>query len=286
MSLRSADLARTSGVVLLVALVATASGCDPVRAATRMRELRVCADPNNLPFSNQRQEGFENKIAQLVANDLNAKLTYVWSAQRRGFTRNTLNAHKCDLFVGIPASFERVSATIPYYRSSYVFVTRRDRGLELASFDDPRLRKLQIGVQLIGDDGTNTPPAHALSNRNIVRNVHGYSVYGDYRTPNPPARIIHAVASGDVDVAVAWGPLAGYFAQREQAPLDIRPVSPQIDLPFLPFVFDISMGVRRENSGLKQQLNEIITRRREEIDAILRDYGVPRVDVVSTESAS
>jgi mxaJ protein len=251
-----------------------------------MRELRVCADPNNLPFSNQREEGFENKIARLVARDLNAKLTYVWSAQRRGFTRNTLNAHKCDLFVGIPSSFERVSATIPYYRSTYVFVTRRDRGLKLASFDDPQLRKLQIGVQLIGDDGINTPPAHALTKRNMIQNVHGFSVYGDYRAPNPPARIIDAVANRDVDVAVAWGPLAGYFAQRERVPLDIRPVSPQIDLPFLPFVFDISMGVRRENSGLKEQLNAIITRRRTEIDAILQQYGVPRLDVGPTGSAS
>src|SRR3954470_20215794 len=134
----------------LAALAALA--CGPARAATTMRELRVCADPNNLPFSNQREEGFENRLAELVAKDLNAKLTYVWSAQRRGFTRNTLNAHKCDLVVGIPSSFERVSATIPYYRSTYVFVTRHDRGLKVASFDDPLLRKLQIGVQLIGDD--------------------------------------------------------------------------------------------------------------------------------------
>ena len=251
-----------------------------------MRNLRVCADPNNLPFSNQSEQGFENKIARLVAGDLNAKLTYVWSAQRRGFTRNTLNAHKCDLVIGVPSSFERVSATVPYYRSSYVFVTRHDRGLKVASFDDPQLRKLQIGVQLIGDDGINTPPAHALSKRHMIQNVHGFSVYGDYRAPNPPARIVDAVANGDVDVAVAWGPLAGYFAKREPVALDISPVSPQIDLPFLPFVFDISMGVRRENSGLRDQLNRIIARRRPEIDAILREYGVPRVDVASPGTVS
>ena len=286
MSLRFPEMAHAVRQFLPVTLVLFASSCGPARAATTMRELRVCADPNNLPFSNERQEGFENKIAQLVARDLNAKLTYVWSAQRRGFTRNTLTAHKCDMFVGIPSSFERVSATVPYYRSTYVFVTRRDRGISLASFDDPQLRKLRIGVQLIGDDGINTPPAHALTKRNMIQNVRGYSVYGDYRTPNPPARIIDAVAHGDVDVAVAWGPLAGYFAQREPVPLDIRPVSPQIDLPFLPFVFDISMGVRRENAGLKEQLNKIIARRRKEIDAILELYGVPRVDVASAGAAS
>jgi mxaJ protein len=286
MCLRSPEASWSLRLALVVALAGIVGGCDHARAATTMRDLRVCADPNNLPFSNQREEGFENRIAKLVARDLNAKLTYVWSAQRRGFTRNTLNAHKCDLFVGIPSSFERVSATVPYYRSSYVFVTRRDRGIELASFDDPQLRKLQIGVQLIGDDGINTPPAHALTKRHMVQNVHGFSVYGDYRTPNPPARIIDAVANGDIDVAVAWGPLAGYFAQRERVPLDIRPVSPQIDLPFLPFVFDISMGVRRENSGLRDQLNQIITRRRKEIDAILEEFKVPRVDLAPTEAAS
>lgn len=286
MYLRFPDLVRTSRVGAVVAFLTLLTACGPASAATTMRDLRVCADPNNLPFSNQREEGFENKIARLVARDLNAKLTYVWSAQRRGFTRNTLNAHKCDLFVGIPSSFDRVSATIPYYRSTYVFVTRRDRGLRLASFDDPQLKSLRIGVQLIGDDGINSPPAHALSRRHIIDNVHGFSVYGDYRAPNPPARIIDAVAKEDVDVAIAWGPLAGYFAQREPVQLDIRPVSPQIDLPFLPFVFDMSMGVRRENSGLKEQLNGIITRRRPEIDAILREYGVPRVDAPSAGSST
>jgi mxaJ protein len=158
--------------------------------------------------------------------------------------------------------------------------------LKIASFDDPQLRRLHIGVQLIGDDGTNTPPAHALSNRGIIKNVKGYTVYADYRQPNPPARIIDAVASGEVDVAVAWGPLAGYFAKRESVALDLTPVIPQIDLPFLPFVFDISMGVRRGNDALRQELNGIIERRRAEIDRILAEYGVPRVDVALTGSST
>jgi mxaJ protein len=167
-----------------------------------------------------------------------------------------------------------------------VFVTRRDRHLEIASFDDPILKRLTIGVQMIGDDFTNTPPAHALSQRHIVSNVRGYSVYGDYRQPNPPARIIDAVARGDVDVAVAWGPLAGYFAQHQSVPLDITPVSPQIDLPFLPFVYDISMGVRRGDNAFRDRLNTIIAQRRVEIDEILKQYGVPRVDVASQEPSA
>jgi mxaJ protein len=268
------------------AIVAILTACGPARAATNVRQLRVCADPNNLPFSNQRQEGFENRIAELVARDLNAKLTYVWWAQRRGFVRNTLNENQCDLLIGVPSSFERARTTTPYYRSTYVFVTRTDRHLKIASFDDPQLRRLRIGVQLIGDDATNTPPAHALSKRNIISNVRGYSVYGDYRQPNPPARVIDAVARGDVDISIAWGPLAGYFAQREPVRLDVTPVSPQIDLPFLPFVFDISMGVRRGNDTLRDELNGVIARRRSEIDRILSEYGVPRLDIGSEEPAS
>src|SRR4051812_34469989 len=261
----------------LAALAALA--CGPARAATTMRELRVCADPNNLPFSNERQQGFENRIAELVARDLKAKLSYVWYAQRRGFARNTLAAKKCDVFIGVPSSLERVTTTVPYYRSTYVFATRRDSDIKLASFDDPALRKLRIGVQMIGDDFNNTPPAHALAVRHIIQNVKGYSVYGDYNQPNPPARIIDAVANRDIDVAIAWGPLAGYFARHEPVAIDITPVSPQIDLPFLPFVFDISMGVRRGHDSLRDQLNVIITRRKSEIDRILDDYGVPRLSV-------
>jgi mxaJ protein len=256
------------------------TSCGPARAAVTQRELKVCADPNNLPFSNEQQQGFENKIAELIARDMNAKLRYAWSAQRRGFVRNTLNARQCDVLIGVPSSFDRASTTTRYYRSTYVFVTRHDRHIHVASFDDPVLKRLRIGVQMVGDDFTNTPPAHALSKRNIIRNVRGYSVYGDYRQPNPPARIIDAVARKDVDVAVAWGPLAGFFASREPAALDITPVSPQIDLPFLPFVFDISMAVRRGDNTLRDELNAVIARRKPEIDRILADYGVPRLDTV------
>jgi mxaJ protein len=130
---------------------------------------------------------------------------------------------------------------------------------------------------MIGDDFANTPPAHALTNRHIIQNVKGYTVYGDYAQANPPARIIEAVAKGDVDVAIVWGPLAGYFAKRQKVPLEIVPVSPEIDLPYLPFVFDISMGVRRGDDAFKEELEQILARRRAEIESILDDYGVPRI---------
>ena len=167
--------------------------------------------------------------------------------------------------------------TAPYYRSSYVFVYRRDRGLAVRSFDDPVLRRLRIGVQMIGNDYANSPPAHALSRRRIVDNVVGFTVYGDYARPDPPARIVEAVARGEVDLAVVWGPLAGYFARRAAVPLEVVPVSPPIDPPSLPFVYDISMGVRRGDDALRARLDDVLARRRGEIEAILDSYGVPRV---------
>jgi mxaJ protein len=239
--------------------------------------LRVCADPNNLPFSDSTGAGFENQLATLVAGEMHASVAYTWWAQRRGFVRNTLNARECDVVMGVPASFELTAVTRPYYRSSYVFVSRRDRRLGIRSLDDPALKRLTVGVQLVGDDYANTPPAHALARRGIVQNVRGYQVQGDYRLPSPPARIVDAVANGDVDIAVAWGPLAGYFASRERVPLDIVPVSPEMDPPALPFVFDISMGVRRADRPLRDTLNAILVRRRASIDSLLRAYGVPLV---------
>ena len=241
--------------------------------------LRVCADPNNLPFSNRRQQGFENKIADLIARELKVKVEYTWWAQRRGFVRNTLKAGSCDLIVGMPSSMELALTTTPYYRSTYAFVFRKDSHLSLHSFDDELLKHVQIGVQLIGDDFANAPPAHALTNRHIVQNVKGYSVYGDYNQANPPARIVEAVARREIDVAVVWGPQDGYFAKLQRVPLEVVPVSPRIDLPYLPFVYDISMGVRREDGAFKDQLEEILARKSQEIGKILDEYNVPRVPI-------
>jgi mxaJ protein len=236
--------------------------------------LRVCADPNNLPFSNERGEGFENRIASLLGNDLGERVEYTWWAQRRGFVRNTLNARSCDVILGVPAHYEMVRTTEPYYRSTYVFVTRRDRKLHITSLDDPALRKLRVGVHLIGDDYANTPAAHSLAQRGMIANIKGYTLYGDYSKPNPPARLIEAVANKEVDVAVAWGPLAGYFAKRSSVPLEIVPVSPARDGP-LSYVFDIAMGVRRGDSARAAALDAELVRRRPEIERILGEYGVP-----------
>jgi mxaJ protein len=293
MSSRSPELAATLLVVLLTVPALTSCAVksqqpSPPQPAPQTTELtrppgvlRVCADPNNLPFSNRRLEGFENRIAELVARELSAKVEYTWRAQRRGFIRETLRAGACDIIIGMPSSLELALTTVPYYRSTYAFVYRKDRKLNIRSFDDAALRDVRVGVQMVGDDFANTPPAHALASRHIIQNVRGYSVYGDYTQESPPARIIEAVAKGEVDVAVAWGPLAGYFAGRQRVPLEVVPVSPQIDVPYLPFVYDISMGVRRGDDAFREQLDEILSRKSLEIGAILDEYGVPRVGTVS-----
>jgi mxaJ protein len=266
-------------IVGLVAIVVLIAGLLYARPAHAAAPLRVCADPNNLPFSDTARAGFENKIAELVGSDLHKPVAYTWWAQRRGFVRNTLNAGECDVVMGTAAGMDMVLATRPYYRSTYVFVTRRDRDLHVRSFDDAELHRLKIGVQLIGDDFANTPPAHALANRGIVRNVVGFPVYGNYADANPAARIVDAVAKDDVDIAIAWGPIAGYFAKQSAVPLDVVPVSPRLDLPYLPFVFDIVMGVRHGDTIFRAQLDTVIIRRKPAIDSILAAYGVPLINL-------
>lgn len=246
-----------------------------VAACAPPRVLRVCADPNNLPFSNDKLEGFENRIAALVGDELGARIEYVWWAQRRGFIRNTLREGKCDAVMGVPARFEMTRTTAPYYRSSYVFVTRRGSH-QPASFDDPYLARATVGVHLIGDDFANSPPAHALSARGLIEQVRGYSIYGDYKQADPPADLLRAVATGKIDVAVAWGPLAGYFARSSTVPLQLTRVHPDEEPPF-PFVFDIAMGVARANEALQRELDGVIARRRPDIEDILREYGVPMI---------
>jgi mxaJ protein len=259
---------------LRIALAAALVGVSPAFS----RELRVCADPNNLPFSNDKQEGFENRIVDVVAEELGATVSYTWWATRRGFIRNTIKAGLCDLVTAIPSQTELLSTTDPYYRSSYVFVSREADHLSITSFDDPALRRLTVGVQLIGDDGANSPPAHALARRGIVGNLRGYTVYGNYAEPNPAEAIVAAVADGEVDVAVVWGPLAGYFADKLGTPLHLSVVRSDGDGPLLPMTFNISMGVRSEDQELRAELDAALKRRKAEIDAILESYRVPRLE--------
>ena len=260
---------RTAAIVAGLLLGATCVlGAD-------VKEFRVCADPENLPFSNQKLEGFENKIAAIIADDLGAPLRYIWWGQRRGFIRNTMNATlkegRCDIMIGAPAGYDLVRTTKPYYRSTYVFVYRKDKGFALKSLDDPILKKIKIGVHLLGEDYSNPPPVHELSKRGIVTNVVGFDTF--YSDQNPPNTIIDAVASGKIDVAIVWGPAVGYFVLHQKTPMAMVPIpSAQTDLPF---AFDISMGVRRGDDALFERVQRALVRRQAEITEILRDYGVP-----------
>ena len=267
-------------ILLLSALLSlgTVNGAGLAHAQPpelQTRELHVCADPNNLPFSNDKGEGFENKIVDLIGKDMNAKVTYTWWAQRRGFMRHTLYAQTCDLWPGVAAQQEMLSPTQPYYRSTYVFVTRADRHLDIHSFDDPKLRGLKIGIEMVGYDAQNTPPAHALARRGITQNVRGFAVVGDYSKPNPPEAIIEAVADGSIDVGIAWGPLAGYFASKALVALTLTPVQPAQDGVKFPMTFAISMGIRRGDNSLARDIDRALTRNKSAIDTILAAYHVP-----------
>src|SRR3954471_13909275 len=260
-------------------LLALSLVCPVPAFAQTKGPLRVCSDPENMPFSNEKLEGFENKIAALIAKDFGTTVTYIWWGQRRGVIRNTMNATleagRCDVVIGVPEGYDLVSTTRPYYRSTYVFVYPKGKGLSVKSLDDPLLKKLKIGVHLLGDDYTNPPPVHELSKRGIVDNVVGFSTF--YSAENPPSAIIDAVASGRVNLAIVWGPLAGYFAGRQRVPLELVPIpSGKGDLPF---AFNISMGIRKGDAALKARVENVLTRRGAEIVAILKEYGVPLADI-------
>jgi quinoprotein dehydrogenase-associated probable ABC transporter substrate-binding protein len=247
-------------------------------AGQQKPQFRVCADPENLPFSNRALEGFENKIADVVAKEFGATPSYIWWGQRRGFIRNTMFAtlkeQRCDIVIGVPEGYDLVRTTKPYYRSTYVFVYPKGKGLQIKSLDDPILKKIKIGVHLFGDDYTNPPPVHELAKRGIVDNVVGFDTF--YSAQNPPSRIIDAVAGGQVGVAIVWGPAAGYFVTHQSVPLEMVPIpSGKTDLPF---AFNMSMGVRPDDATLKAQLEKVLDKKQLEIRKILQEYGVPLVE--------
>lgn len=245
--------------------------------AAQAGTLRVCSEPNNLPFSNRAGQGFENKIADLVARDLGDKVEYTWALQNDRFIKHTLDAHKCDVMMGVSAGMDDVATTRPYYVSTYVFVSRKKGDLAVASLMDPRLRKLKIGVHLIGDDPT--PPTMALGEEGIVDNVHGYMIYGDFAKANPPARLIEAVENKDVDIAAVWGPLGGYFAKNAPVALRVTPMTGAERFAPLRFKFAIAMGVRKGDMAMRDKLDGIIAREQTTIRNILRSYGVPLVEL-------
>jgi mxaJ protein len=257
------------GSAVAFTLVAAGALAAPLTA----RELRVCADPDNLPFSNRAGEGFENRIAEVVAADLGASVRYTWHPQRKGFVRQTLKAGACDLVIGVPAGYEPMLTTRPYYSSTYVFVSAQEKNLNLHSFDDSPLRTLRIGLHAFGDDGANSPAAHALAQRGIVGNVMGFTILDT--NDSPSGRIIDAVARGEIDVAIVWGPFAGYFARQQAVPIAMVPVASSGKAAAMPFVYDIAMGVRRGDVAFRDEIESVLARRQVEIRQVLDDFRVP-----------
>lgn len=256
-----------------VAVVLTggaASGLAQMGELVDRDTLRVCADPNHLPFSNEAGEGFENKIAQLLAEDLGVDLAYTWHPQVIGFVRNTLGARACDLVMGIVTTSEVMQNTNPYYRSSYVLVQRADAGAKVTSLDDTRLADLRIGAV------AQTPPIDLLARGGLLKNVRPYHLMVDTRYDDPGRQMVEDVAAGEIDVGVLWGPIAGYWAKQQSVPLEVVPLTGENTGVRLDF--RITMGLRRNEPEWKGILNEFLAEHKAEIQEILLDYGVPLLD--------
>jgi mxaJ protein len=240
-------------------------------------KIRVCADPDNMPSSNDKLEGYENKLATLISQELKAKLEYVWYPTRRGYFR-ILNGMYCDLAMEAPAGLDMAGATKPYFRSGYVFVTRKGSGLDdIKTLADPRLKKLKIGVNVYTSDAENSPPAMALSHYGVVGNLTGYSTFFDEN--NRPEDIINAVSKKEVDLAIAWGPLAGYYAKQATVPLVLTALPAKDSLSEVPFQYNIGIAVRRKDKEFRDSLEAVLTRRQPEVQAILKEYAVPLLPI-------
>ena len=232
---------------------------------------RACADPRDLPFSNEAGEGFENKIADLFAAKLGKTVAYAFYPGATGFIRNTLNAHRCDVVMGIPLGDDMVQPTTPYYRTAYVAAYHKGGPFDgLDSLSDPRLKTAKIGV-IAG-----TPPVSYLATLGLLHKIKSYALVVDTRFDSPTAQMMHDLDSGDIDVALIWGPLGGYYAMKAHAPTAVTPLVKEQDGPKL--VYRIAMGVRHSDQNWKRALNKTISDNQPEIDGILRSFGVPLLD--------
>jgi quinoprotein dehydrogenase-associated probable ABC transporter substrate-binding protein len=233
-------------------------------------ELRVCADPNNLPFSNEKGEGFENRIAGLLGEEMKLPVKFVYFPQVTGFVRNTLGAHACDLIMGAVVGDDIVQTTNPYYYSGYFAVYPKDKGFTFTGFDDPRLQTMRIGII------SATPPSNLLVRHHLMEHARPYALMADTRYESPTHQMIEDIADGTIDIGLLWGPIAGYYAKRAKVPLAItllpsEPGAPRMD-------YHIAMGVRANEPEWRRRVNAAIRKGQSQIDAILGQYGVPLLD--------
>jgi mxaJ protein len=251
----------------LLAALLPALFCLPMMAAT---PLRVCADPDNLPFSNRAGAGFDDRIVTLVARDLHQNVVFVWARPRRGFLREQFNKNACDVLLGVPVGMHGVAVTSPYYTSSYAFVTPARKKLQIALFSDEQLNGKRIGLQILEEDLS--PPSLPL-----IRSGHAAQIVGFESFGNREGDVVHAVADGRVGVAVVWGPVAGYFARRSPVPLNVTPVPSSYKFQGVPFTYGIGFGVHKQDEILLQRLNDSIGRLQSKIDCVLAEFAVPTV---------
>jgi quinoprotein dehydrogenase-associated probable ABC transporter substrate-binding protein len=239
------------------------------------KALRVCADPNNLPFSNEKGEGFENKLAELLAKKLGKDLAYAFYPGATGFVRNTLNSHLCDVILGMPQGNDLVQPTNPYYRTSYAIVTRAGSDLDgIENLDDPRLTAKKGRIGLVA----NTPPGNILAKKGMIGLVKPYPLMVDTRVDSSSVAMIRDLEKGDIDVALLWGPIAGYYAKKSNVKLNVALLP---ETPGARMAFRIAFGVRNSDQNWKRELNNLIAQNKPEIDKILADYGVPMLDQAS-----
>jgi quinoprotein dehydrogenase-associated probable ABC transporter substrate-binding protein len=233
--------------------------------------LRVCADPRNLPFSNEKGEGFENKLAELFAAKLQKKLDYMYFPQATGFVRLTLGAHRCDVIMGFPQGDDLVQGTNPYYRTAYALVSKQGSGLEdVTALEDARLKGKHIGIV------AGTPPATNMTVNGLMTNAKSYPLMIDTRVDSSAEAMINDLNKGEIDAAILWGPLAGFYAKKADPPLHVTPLVKEKTGPQL--VYRIGMGVRRADQNWKRLLNRLIQEAQPEINKVLFEYGVPLLD--------
>jgi quinoprotein dehydrogenase-associated probable ABC transporter substrate-binding protein len=230
-------------------------------------ELKVCADPNNLPYSDEKREGFENKIAELMGGELGLKVDYAWFPQVIGFVRNTLRAHLCDLAMGTVAGDEIMQTTNPYYFTTYVLFYRSDKDLAVEGVQDAHLTGLRLGVV------AGTPPADLLVRHDLMSHTKPYALTVDTRAESPTHQMVQDVIDGTIDVGFLWGPIAGYFRKHDDLPLALIPLTDEPGAARMEY--HIAMGVRANEPEWRRRINAAILKRQGDITAILRDYGVP-----------
>jgi quinoprotein dehydrogenase-associated probable ABC transporter substrate-binding protein len=269
--------------LLSLLLAAGASTLEAQRPAPMQAGiLRVCADPDNLPFSDSTGAGLENKLAELMARTWDSKLEYIWWAAPRGMMR-MLNGYYCDLTLQMPVLSDMAGVTRPYYRTSYVIVQRKDAPHRVAGLDDPALKTMKIGVHLYAADGENSPPAMALSSHGVVGNLVGFSTtyIGGLSKPED---IVRAVQDGKVDIAIVWGPIAGYYAKQIGADLDLIPVEND-SVSGIPFAYSMGMATRRRERQFRDSLQKFIDAKAPEIRSLLQQYGIPLLPLAADSGA-